>query len=103
MHADTLEVSSVTRSTADIDAELFKLYQLANRAPAVNERGEPIAAAIRAQIAVLKGRLTTSEAGERFEDDHEYVLHEALNAAEWLHDDEESPSATWADLGVILN
>src|ERR1700684_1965138 len=103
MHTDTLEMSSVTRSTSDIDAELFKLYALANRVREATERGEPLAASIRAQIAVLKGQLTTSEAGERYEDDDEYVQHAALNAAEWLRDDDDSPSAEWATIGIVLD
>jgi hypothetical protein len=90
--------SAVTRSAIDIDAELFKLYLLANQAPAVTELGQHIPApifiaAIHAQIAVLKGRLTTGQAGERYEDEHPFVLNQALNAAEWLHDDGDSPSA----------
>jgi hypothetical protein len=108
MHADTSASTSnnsaiLTRSTADIDAELFKLYALANHVPPTTAYGEPLIEAIHAQISVLKRRLTTSEAGERYEDDHEYVIHEALNAAEWLHDHGDSPSAEWASIGIALD
>jgi hypothetical protein len=93
----------LTRSACDIDGELFNLYSLANRAPAVTELGQPISAAIftaaiHAQIAVLKGRLNTIQASERYEDEHLFILNAALNAAEWLHDDGSSPSAEWETL-----
>jgi hypothetical protein len=90
---------TLTRSTDDIDAELFRLYGLANRAPAVTEYREPLTAALRAQIVVLRRRMADSDAVERYEDDHQYVINAALNAAEWLYGDGAAPSAQWQ--GVI--
>ncbi|HEY1499741.1 MAG TPA: hypothetical protein VGF88_09205 [Acidobacteriaceae bacterium] len=45
MHVSLLPISSVselTRSTVDIDAELFSLHALANQTPVVTELGQPI-------------------------------------------------------------
>ncbi len=89
----TIPPALLTRTDREIDAELFRLYSLLRRAPLHDVYGEPVADAIRAQIVVLRLRLTSEEAAERYEADDEFVQSEALNAADWLSDDGESPSA----------
>jgi hypothetical protein len=95
MEKPPMQVATITHSTEDIDSELFRLYGLANRSPLVNKYGEPITAAIRAQIVALRGRMTISDAAARYSDADPYVLNSALHAAEWLYGDGPAPSIEW--------
>ena len=89
-----------TRTEREIDAKLFLLYSLERHALLHNDYGEPVAVTIRAQIEVLRRRLTPKEAGERYEDSHLFVQSEALNAADWLCGIGECPSNGWASVGL---
>lgn len=92
MYASALAVS---RTRHEIDAELFRLYQLIRAVPMLTAFGDNNHDAIRAQIAVLRGLMTTDEAVERYEDGHDYLLAAALDAVEWLRDTSEPLSLGW--------
>ncbi len=85
----TIIANYLTRTSEEIDAELFRLHRL-KLGHCSRTRSF---AAICAQIHVLRRRLTCEEASDHFEDEHIEVISEALNAADWLRDDGESMSA----------
>lgn len=90
--------NGLTRTDHEIEAELFRLYSLELRAPSRTEYGEPVSDAIRAQIAVLRGRLTSIQTFRRFED--EDTISDALNVCDWLYGDGDLPSDGWASIGI---
>jgi uncharacterized protein YukE len=80
--------ATLTRPTHEIDAELFRLYAR------VNQTVDALTiATLRAQIAVLRERLSAGEAGERYEDAHLDIQSAASDAADWLRDEGTALSA----------
>lgn len=86
----------LTRSTVEIDSTLFQLYSFLRRAPAYNSHGESIPEAVRAQIRVLRGRMTRSGAIDLYEDNApQLTLYSAISASEWMRDNGPSLMSEW--------
>jgi hypothetical protein len=87
-----------TRSKQEITDEISKLQGLRNRVPQHGMLGNDNRAAIDAQIRVLNENLSKEQAIEEFEGPDDYILSNALDAAEFLAGEGAACSESWAEL-----
>lgn len=86
------------KTPTQIANEIAKLKSLLNRVPARSFFGDDNEGAIKASIEVLEVGYDVEEIEDWFEDD-DYVLDSALEARDWMNDEEngekEPPSEDW--------
>ncbi len=87
------------RNKEEIKKEAETLREMKPRVRQFSAFGDDHHAAIDAQIEVLEMGLNDDDVYDRFEDEGQNVLDEALHAYEWLTgENENAPSVGWAEL-----
>ena len=89
-----------TRSKQEITDEVRKLQGLRSRVPQHGMLGNDNREAIDAQLRVLKENLSKEQVIEEFEGPDDYILSNALDAAEFLEGDGAACSEGWEDMLV---
>ncbi len=87
------------RSKEEIQKEIETLREMKPKVRQFSAFSDDHHAAIDAQIEVLEEDLDDDDVYERFEEDAQNILDEAIHALEWMNgENDEAPSVGWADL-----
>jgi hypothetical protein len=95
-----MQTALSTRSIQEIDTEVSQLHRLMEQVPTRTAFGNSNTHALLTQIRVLRERKTVDEVADEYDDDitDQYILSAALNASQWLYQEELAPSEGWMSL-----
>jgi hypothetical protein len=95
-----MQTALSTRSIQEVDNELSQLHWLMEKVPTRTAFGNSNTYALMTQIRVVRERMTVDEVGEEYDDDvtDQYILSAALDAAQWLYQEEPAPSEGWSSM-----